>query len=44
MVTFSDRAVENNETFLVELGSFDAVVVPDDVAVANIVDNDGKLM
>jgi hypothetical protein len=42
--TFFDRAVENTETFLVQLDSFDAVIVTDGTAIANIQDNDGKFV
>ena len=42
--TFSDRDVENNETFLIELDSFDSVIVTDNTAIANIMDNDGKTL
>ena len=42
VVTFSDRNVENNETFLLELSSSDSATVSNGMAVATITDNDRK--
>ena len=40
IVTFSDRNVENDETFILELRSSDTVTVTDGMAIATIQDND----
>ena len=42
VITFSDTRVENIETFLLELSSFDSVILSDEVAVVTIMDNDGE--
>ena len=39
-MTFSDRNVENDETFILELRSSDTVTVTDGMAIATIQDND----
>ena len=42
--TFSDRIVENTETFLVQLNSFDSVIITDGTAIVNIQENDGEFV
>ena len=42
--TFAERVVENTETFLVQLDSFDSVIITDGTAIVNIQDNDGKFV
>ena len=42
--TYSDRTVENTETFLVVLDSFDSVIITSGTAVVNIQDDDGEFL
>ena len=42
VITFSGATVENTESFLLQLSSFDSVIVSDGMAVVSIIDDDGK--